>query len=203
MTWPSSSRDEGRSRWPMHAISSARRHSAFSLPTRRVWSTATVTVQAGGKVEFTIRLLPLAGSNLGTDDVDEGSGRSGDRKDDRAVSDRDAQKVEAKSASNDGRPAVLKAPFDAAAAKKFQSTWADHLKSPVVATNSTGMKLVLIPAGEFMMGSPESDRTSASTREALAPGPTWRGVLPGRIRGHAGPVPVGDGRKPERIQGIE
>jgi formylglycine-generating enzyme required for sulfatase activity/serine/threonine protein kinase len=52
-------------------------------------------------------------------------------------------------------PAV--APFDATQAKAHQQAWADHLGVPVETTNSIGMKFVVIPAGEFMMGSPEDE----------------------------------------------
>ncbi len=52
-------------------------------------------------------------------------------------------------------PAI--APFDAAQAKVHQKAWADHLGVPVESTNSIGMKMVLIPPGEFTMGSPESE----------------------------------------------
>jgi formylglycine-generating enzyme required for sulfatase activity len=55
------------------------------------------------------------------------------------------------------KPPLAKAPFDAAAAKKHQKAWAEHLGTPVEITNSIGMKLVLIPPGEFLMGSPESE----------------------------------------------
>jgi formylglycine-generating enzyme required for sulfatase activity/serine/threonine protein kinase len=47
------------------------------------------------------------------------------------------------------------APFDEKKAKGHQAAWAKHLGVPVELTNSIGMKLVLIPAGEFMMGSPK------------------------------------------------
>ena len=47
------------------------------------------------------------------------------------------------------------APFGEAEAKRHQAAWASHLKSPVEVTNSIGMKFVLIPVGEFLMGSPE------------------------------------------------
>jgi formylglycine-generating enzyme required for sulfatase activity/serine/threonine protein kinase len=50
-------------------------------------------------------------------------------------------------------PAV--APFDAQKAKEHQEGWSKHLAVPVEITNSIGMKLVLIPPGEFMMGSPK------------------------------------------------
>jgi formylglycine-generating enzyme required for sulfatase activity len=52
-------------------------------------------------------------------------------------------------------PAI--APFDAAQAKVYQKAWADHLGVPVESKNSIGMKFVLIPPGEFKMGSPESE----------------------------------------------
>ncbi len=51
------------------------------------------------------------------------------------------------------RPALLSAPFDETAAKTAQRWWADGLKLPVDPTNSIGMKLVVIPAGQFYMGS--------------------------------------------------
>ena len=54
-------------------------------------------------------------------------------------------------------PYLLKAPFDAASARQAQEAWAKHLKREVVETNSIGMKLALIPPGEFMLGSPESE----------------------------------------------
>jgi formylglycine-generating enzyme required for sulfatase activity len=52
-------------------------------------------------------------------------------------------------------PAI--APFTPEQAKQHQQAWADHLKVPVEFKNSIGMKMVLIPPGEFMMGSPDSD----------------------------------------------
>ena len=51
------------------------------------------------------------------------------------------------------RPASLSAPFDAAAAQSARAWWAAGLKLPQELTNSVGDKLVLIPAGEFYMGS--------------------------------------------------
>ena len=50
------------------------------------------------------------------------------------------------------RPSLLKAPFSAQAARSAQEAWSKHLDTPVVKTNSIGMKLVLIPPGEFLMG---------------------------------------------------
>ena len=51
-----------------------------------------------------------------------------------------------------GAPAPAIAPFDATKAKEHQEAWAKHLGVPVEQTNSIGMKLVLIPPGEFTMG---------------------------------------------------
>jgi formylglycine-generating enzyme required for sulfatase activity len=52
-------------------------------------------------------------------------------------------------------PAV--APFDAAQAKEHQEAWAKRLNVPVEQTNSIGMKLALIPPGEFDMGFTEEE----------------------------------------------
>ncbi len=51
------------------------------------------------------------------------------------------------------RPPMAVAPFNEKAAKQHQARWAKYLRVRVVQTNSIGMKLVLIPPGEFMMGS--------------------------------------------------
>jgi formylglycine-generating enzyme required for sulfatase activity len=58
------------------------------------------------------------------------------------------------------KPAI--APFTAEQAKKYQEAWAQYLKVPVEHTNSVGMKFILIPPGEFTMGS-----TQAEIEEAL------------------------------------
>jgi formylglycine-generating enzyme required for sulfatase activity len=52
-------------------------------------------------------------------------------------------------------PPPARAPFDANHARLLQARWAKFLKVPVVLTNSIGMKLALIPPGEFEMGSPK------------------------------------------------
>jgi formylglycine-generating enzyme required for sulfatase activity len=49
-------------------------------------------------------------------------------------------------------PEPLIAPFDETAAKNARHQWAEHLKSSTEVTISIGMKLALIPAGEFRMG---------------------------------------------------
>ena len=57
--------------------------------------------------------------------------------------------------NSSGAPPPAVAPFDAQKAKEHQEAWAKHLGVPVELTNSIGMKLVLIPPGEFTMGSPK------------------------------------------------
>jgi eukaryotic-like serine/threonine-protein kinase len=66
-------------------------------------------------------------------------------------------------------PAV--APFDAEQARQHQEVWAAQLGIPVEWTNSIGMKFVLIPPGEFAMGSTEQDveRLLIGIREGKAP----------------------------------
>ena len=54
-------------------------------------------------------------------------------------------------------PPQAVAPFGGRQAKAHQNAWADYLDVPVQTTNSIGMKLSLIPPGEFMMGSPERE----------------------------------------------
>lgn len=50
-------------------------------------------------------------------------------------------------------PPLAIAPFDAQQAQAHQWRWAAYLRKPLAITNSIGMKLVLIPPGEFDMGS--------------------------------------------------
>ena len=55
-----------------------------------------------------------------------------------------------------GAPPPAVAPFDAKKAKEHQAAWAKHLGVPVEITNSIGMKLVLIPPGEFRWARPRN-----------------------------------------------
>jgi formylglycine-generating enzyme required for sulfatase activity len=72
-----------------------------------------------------------------------------------------------------GVPPLAVAPFDAAKAKERQDTWAKHLGVPVEMTNSLGMKLVLIPPGEFMMGSSPEEVTWGVAQGKKANEPEW------------------------------
>ena len=57
-------------------------------------------------------------------------------------------------------PKVLVAPFDTATAKSGQAAWAAHLGIEVSTKNSVDMQMILIPPGEFMMGSADDDETA-------------------------------------------
>jgi len=52
-------------------------------------------------------------------------------------------------------PPLAKAPFNAEQAREFQQQWAEHAGKDLVVENSLGMKLVLLPPGEFTMGRTE------------------------------------------------
>ena len=73
------------------------------------------------------------------------------------------------------QPPPVLAPFDEKMATRYQNLWSQHLHAPVVQTNSIGMKLVLIPPGEFMMGSPKE----LIEEELKTVGEDYRDHLPG------------------------
>jgi len=54
-------------------------------------------------------------------------------------------------------PKLLKAPFDEPAALQARSEWAKHLDVSESVVSSAGIKLVLIPPGEFEMGATEAE----------------------------------------------
>jgi hypothetical protein len=78
-------------------------------------------------------------------------------------------------------PPPAKAPFDAAQAKVHQAVWARYLGVPVEQKNSIGMPLVLIPPGEFLMGStPEQNLAGRKIAEADKTDPSameWQHLL--------------------------
>ncbi len=70
-----------------------------------------------------------------------------------------------------GSPPPAIAPFDAATAKEHQAAWAKYLGVDVECENSIGMRFVLIPPGEFDMGSTEAPRHRVRITK-----PFWLGV---------------------------
>jgi formylglycine-generating enzyme required for sulfatase activity/serine/threonine protein kinase len=62
--------------------------------------------------------------------------------------------------ANQGEPPPLAvAPFGPEQARQHQQVWADYLGVPIEWSNSLGMEFVLIPPGEFLMGSPPEEQT--------------------------------------------
>lgn len=58
-------------------------------------------------------------------------------------------------------PPIAIAPFDSQQARALQEAWAKHLGTTVETTNSIGAKMVLIPPGEFLMGSTDAQVAAA------------------------------------------
>jgi formylglycine-generating enzyme required for sulfatase activity len=74
---------------------------------------------------------------------------------------------------SDPPPAI--APFTPEEARRFQEMWAEHLGVPVEFENSIGMKMVLIPPGEFVMGSTEEGIAEVlKAQEMWTNGESWR-----------------------------
>ncbi len=74
-------------------------------------------------------------------------------------------------------PRTADAPFDARQAVIHQDEWASHLGIPVEIENSVGMKLRLIPPGQFIQGAGEqeiADAVAACQRAFDADGPQHR-----------------------------
>jgi formylglycine-generating enzyme required for sulfatase activity len=79
-------------------------------------------------------------------------------------------------------PPLAKAPFNAEQAKGFQQQWAEHIGKSLVHTNSIGMKMVLIPPGEFTMGRTEEQFDKVleiAEKEGREPGraATWEMLM--------------------------
>ncbi len=58
-------------------------------------------------------------------------------------------------------PPRAAAPFDSKQARAHQAAWAKHLGTQVETTNNAGMQMILIPPGEFMMGSTDEQIATA------------------------------------------
>ena len=85
-------------------------------------------------------------------------------------------------------PAI--APFNAQQAQQHQEAWAKYLKVPVEYTNSIGLKLKLIPPGEFLMGATQAEVNAniesydkAIQSDPVMFSPAYRDLVQGHIRG--------------------
>ena len=82
----------------------------------------------------------------------QASGRMKEAKADREQADAVSQPPPWPLPADAPEPAVV--PFETSTARQHQEAWAKYLGVPLEITNSIGMKLVLIPPGELIMGSP-------------------------------------------------
>ncbi len=109
-------------------------------------------------------------------------------------------------------PGLTIAPFDAEEARVHQESWAEHLGVEVEIENPIGMQLRLIPPGEFMMGSPESeegrrDDESPQHRVRITR-PFYLGVYPvtqsewASVMGNNPSAFSSDGRNSDRVSGL-
>jgi formylglycine-generating enzyme required for sulfatase activity len=69
-------------------------------------------------------------------------------------------------AADSSAPPPATAPFDAPRAKQHQQRWAEHLGVTVEEINSIGTKLVLIPPGQFDLGSADDEIACAKTKNS-------------------------------------
>ncbi len=72
-----------------------------------------------------------------------------------------------------GSPLPAIAPLDAKNAAQIQQAWADYLGVPVTFTNAIGMEFMLIPPGEFEMGSTEAQVAQLIERARAVDQPDW------------------------------
>lgn len=70
-------------------------------------------------------------------------------------------------------PPLAVAPFDADTARQHQEGWAEYLGVPVEFENSIGMQFVLIPPGEFDMGSTEEEVARLAEEVGAAEDAAW------------------------------
>lgn len=78
-------------------------------------------------------------------------------------------------------PKRIRAPFNLETATEAQQTWSDYFNLPIVLEPGHGMKLALIPPGDFVMGSPpgeEHRRKLEGRRRVRIQRPFYIGVVP-------------------------
>jgi len=74
-------------------------------------------------------------------------------------------------------PPLAIVPFDAKQAKEFQQQWAEYTGKELVYTNSIGMKMVLLPPGEFMMGIKDAAAFKKLRADMLSSSDYWDRVM--------------------------
>ena len=97
--------------------------------------------------------------------------------------------VSVSAAAQPHEPQMLKAPFDGNSAQARSAEWATFLNVGKANENSIGMKLSLIPPGEFVMGSPESEKgvvddhmPNESAHQVRITQPFFMGIVPVTVK---------------------
>ena len=131
--------------------------------------TETFKIKSGAREVFTVELVPLA----------RGRAESGRPKADAATAEAAPPPDPAawKALLSADAPAAAIAPFDAGTAKKHQQAWADYLGGPVEEDVELGdgvkLTMVLIPPGEFDMGSTEDELGRLLEEAKQENAPAW------------------------------
>lgn len=136
----------------------------------------TFTLESDGHKLLTVTLVPLAGAKAKLEKPKTGKPGSAVRE----PAAKSAPGVAAGVSLRAGRgepPPLAVAPFGAEQAGKHQRAWADYLGAPVAWKNSLGMEFVLIPPGEFLMGSSKEEQARAR-EQAGADGTGKEGWIP-------------------------
>ena len=84
-------------------------------------------------------------------------------------------------------PRSAVSPFDAAQARALQAAWAAYLGTTVETKNGIGMRMTLLPPGEFLMGStPEQVEAAKKMGEAdkILPNDAYYSTMPGEMPQH-------------------
>ncbi len=163
----------------------------------------TFTITSGGHEVLKITLVPTAVEKANTKPPGNQEQAPGAMGESEATDTFSARKRIGK------RPPTALAPFGPQQAKQHQQAWANYLDLPVEWENSLAMQFVLIPPGEFLMGSLDEEQSSVRERSenprgmdrrmdsggrAAASGPDQPAVLPGKTRSDTGPVGGGHGK---------
>jgi formylglycine-generating enzyme required for sulfatase activity len=74
------------------------------------------------------------------------------------------------------RPKKLTSPFDDSEARASQAAWSRFLGTPVIETNSVGMKLVLVPPGTFQIGDSLRRSNAIKAQPATVETPIYVGM---------------------------
>ena len=126
-----------------------------------------VWIASGGGVAFLLLLIAVVAltSGNGKDSIDGIAGTfdeiaentGGDIRTSSTVSLPESDDKSSQQSPPSLAPPIAEAPLNTEQAKQHQEAWAKYLGLEVETTNSIGMKMQLIPPGEFLMGSPDSN----------------------------------------------